>query len=175
MSNQNRYIEFDLPEILIDQIHEKCLLIEKCYSNINLNFIPMNKKNLHMTVCFLGELSKNIKNDKKSKIDELSHIIQNYPKVNGLEFVKYSLFSIKNNLIVAEFKLPQNQTKNIIRLKSEMEKYGSSHEQYFTPHITLGKIMNCKGNFTIDLLLIPRIQYEIIDNLSLKLNKENKK
>jgi 2'-5' RNA ligase len=162
--NKNRYIAFNLPNNLKQELYETGQWIKENYKEIN--FIPMEYNDIHMTVCFLGELSKNIKENKKAKILELEEKINNIPPINNMRFNKFDLFSPKKNLIVAHFILPTHIIEQIIKIKQSFISYGAPNEIFYEPHITLGKIMNCNSSINIDLSKIPLLQINRIDNLN---------
>jgi hypothetical protein len=87
-----------------------------------------------------------------------------------MTFSKYELFSQKKNLIVAHFSLHNNIKKNIIKFKNSFVEYGAPYEDFYEPHITIGKIMNCNSNTKVDLSCIKNLDNNIIYNLKLKLN-----
>jgi 2'-5' RNA ligase len=162
--NKNRYIAFNLPNNLKQELYDIAQWINTHYKEIN--FIPMEFNDIHMTMCFLGELSKNIKDNKKAKILELEEKIRNIPTINNMKFNKFDLFSVKKNLIVAHFTLPKHTIDQIIKLKQSFIIYGAPNELFYEPHITLGKIMNCNSSVNIDLSEIPLPQTNIIHNLT---------
>jgi 2'-5' RNA ligase len=162
--NKNRYIAFNLPDNLKRELYDTAQWIKENYKEIN--FIPMEYGDIHMTMCFLGELSKNIKENKRAKILELEEKIRDIPPINNMKFNKFDLFSPKKNLIVAHFVLPKQTTDQIIKLKQSFITYGAPNELFYEPHVTLGKIMNCNSSINIDLSKIPLLEINRIDNLS---------
>jgi 2'-5' RNA ligase len=63
---------------------------------------------------------------------------------NILEFDSFSLFGSHQNLIVAKFKCVNSNDfiNKMITFKRMFCQIGAKEENYFTPHITLGKINN---------------------------------
>lgn len=168
MSNKIRYICFQLPDETIQEMYNVGKWIEE--NSQEYKFIPMDYNQVHMTVCFLGDLSKNLKDNKKAKMDQIQTIINDFPEINQLTFSGYELFSIKQNLIVAKFNLPEKTKKQIIEFKKMFVEYGAPLENYFTPHITLGKLMNKSDSGGFDCSKIPMPETIVINQLKCKLN-----
>ena len=57
MVNKNNYIAFELDNTIIQQFYT----IGQELNKVIENFCPFELEQIHMTVCFLGELSKKIK------------------------------------------------------------------------------------------------------------------
>ena len=168
MPNNNNYIGFDLDFNTSNQFY---LIGQEISSKID-NFCPFELEQIHMTVCFFGELNKRIKTNKKETFEKLHLDINNFTGIGNLEFDSYQLFGSKNNLIVAKFKISKSDEKKIIQFKQYCSKtYGAPDEDYFTPHITLGKILhyNDSNPINIDKLNISKPDYNIIFNPKLKL------
>lgn len=132
-------------------------------------FIPMEATSVHMTICFLGSV---LETDRKNKTVIVNNEIENFSEQFAgkvLEFEEFSLFpDTKKNLIVAKFKCvdkKDNFCQNIIKFKKEFTKIGTNEENYFVPHITLGKIQNMsiKNINIVEPLLseLPRIEQNI--------------
>jgi|SaaInlStandDraft_6_1057023.scaffolds.fasta_scaffold17757_3 2'-5' RNA ligase len=163
------YISLNLSEEFAEYVAEICLKIQKIIKNeTGYEFNPMRKTGVHMTICFLGKIKKygdlNMKFIEEKK-EEFSN------KFDGitLEFDDYKIFS-RGNLIVAAFKcknISNNKFVNdIIEYKNSFVNNGANEENYFTPHLTLGKIQNVpkKGpnfNFSDLLKSAPVIQQSI--------------
>jgi 2'-5' RNA ligase len=170
LHNKNRYVAFKLPEDLVGELYEIGLWIRD--NNPDITFIPMDYEQIHMTVCFLGELSKNLIGNKKQKIQEIEQAINDFPEINQVIFDKYELFSVKQNLIVAKFIISEETKKKIIKFKKQFVQYGAPNEDFYVPHCTLGKIMNCNENtvFTTECCSsIPRITITELHHLKCKL------
>ena len=168
MPNNNNYIAFDLDYDIINQFY----LISQEISTKIENFCPFEFEQIHMTVCFLGELGKRIKINKKETFEKLNYDVINFDEIENLIFDSYELFGSKNNLIVAKFKISKSDEKKIIQFKQYCSKiYGAPNEDYFTPHITLGKILNYneKNHIDITKLNISKPIINTITNPKLKL------
>lgn len=148
MPNNNNYVAFDLDFDVINQFY----LISQEISTKIENFCPFEFEQIHMTVCFLGELGKRIKTNKKETFEKLNLDINNFDGIGNLIFDSYELFGSKNNLIVAKFKISKSDEKKIIQFKQYCSKsYGAPNENYYAPHITLGKILNYNEKNPIDI------------------------
>lgn len=168
MPNNNYYIGFDLEFEIINQFY---LIGQEISTKID-NFCPFELEQIHMTVCFLGELGKKIKTNKKQTFENLHLDINNFSEISNLIFDSYELFGSKNNLIVAKFKISKSDEKKIIQFKQYCSKtYGAPDEDYYTPHVTLGKILYHNDSKTIDInnLNINKPMIPIINKPKLKL------
>jgi 2'-5' RNA ligase len=168
MPNKNNYVAFQLDNTIIEQYYMIGQEINKTIDN----FSPFELDQIHMTVCFLGDLSKKIKINGKKILEQLDISIKTQPETSSLEFDSFELFGTKNNLIVARFKISNKEREKIIQFKKYCsDNYGAPLEDYFTPHITLGKILhfnesNCPDLFTIQ---IPRPKITKLGTVSMKL------
>ena len=161
MVNKNNYIAFELDNTIIQQFYT----IGQELNKVIENFCPFELEQIHMTVCFLGELSKKIKIDKRKTFDQLMECIQNQPEITSLEFDSFELFGTKNNLIVAKFKISKKEQEKIIQFKKYCsENYQAPDEDYYIPHITLGKILYYNQTNQLDLSKIA-IEYPLITKL----------
>lgn len=148
MPNNNKYIAFELNSEIVEEFYN---IGQNISTQIN-NFSPFEIDQIHMTVCFLGELFKKIKTNKKEILENLLNEIKNYPQIKTLVFDCYELFGNKNNLIVAKFKMSKSEEKNIIELKKYYSsKFNVPLEDFYVPHITLGKILNMSEKNKINL------------------------
>jgi 2'-5' RNA ligase len=145
--NKNKFIAFHLSDEILDDYYN----VVESITSLMPNFIPMERDNLHMTVCYLGDIYRNLRQQKnilvKDKISELENKINEFNetnKISGIIFDSFELFSEKQNLIVAKFRFASdkpNDKKQIIDLKKYFsENFFAPNEDYFEPHITLGKI-----------------------------------
>ena len=148
MPNNNNYIAFDLD---FNTKNEFYLIAQEISSKIE-NFSPFELDQIHMTVCFLGELNKKIKINKKETFDKLQSEINNFAEIGNLIFNSFELFGSKNNLIVAKFKMSKSDENKIIKFKQYCSKtYGAPDENFYVPHITLGKILHYNETNKIDV------------------------
>ncbi len=142
MSNKNKYIKFDLPDTIISEIWE---VGQEIATSLGTHFSPYEKQEIHMTVCFLGNLSKNLGTDsnKKQKYIEIDQMIDDFNKVpvKGITFLEYQLFGQRKNLLVAVFDMNKEDKDRILAFKQQFVRFGAPNENYFTPHITVGKIL----------------------------------
>lgn len=168
MPNSNNYIAFDLDNVICQEFYD---IGQNIFAKLE-NFSPFELNQVHMTVCFLGELSKKIKTNKKETFENLLTEIHDFPPICTLEFDSYQLFGSKNNLVVAKFKMSKADEKKIIDLKKYYtDKFQAPKENYYTPHITLGKILNMNGENKIDLdsLNLPKPSNLKLGSISMKL------
>jgi len=168
MPNSNSYVAFDLTADIQEQFYD----ISNQFASKIENFKPFEKEQIHMTVCFLGELSKKIPKDKKQTIEKLNVDIKNFEPINSLKFVGYELFGPKNNLIVARFSMCKTEEAKIIKFKSDCtEKYGAPNENFYVPHITLGKIQFANETNTVNIskLNVPNPEITNISSVKFKL------
>lgn len=130
MVNSNSYICIDIPNDIKEILHQYALRVK----DINPNFKPMSKENIHMTFVFLGE----------RKYKEVLNIKQYLDQIKNIELIlkfdKISLFPpSKENLLIFQFKINElllrNKILNFLQIEDE-----------FLPHITLGKYVGKKDN-----------------------------
>lgn len=130
MVNSNSYICIDIPNDIKEILHQYALRVK----DINPNFKPMGKENIHMTFVFLGE----------RKYKEVLNIKQYLDQIKNIELIlkfdKVSLFPpSKENLLIFQFKINElslrNKILNFLQIEDE-----------FLPHITLGKYVGKKDN-----------------------------
>lgn len=154
---KTNFVALDLTHDFRNEIHQICVQIKEQIKDYE--FIPMDEENLHMTLCFLGSVLMENRKNKMLTIDCNGQIFANEFGGKILEFDQYSLFpDSKKNLIVAKFKCSdKNFIADMIKFKKMFCKIGAKEENYFTPHVTLGKIQGVKANANIDLSSIPRI------------------
>jgi len=150
------YIKLDLPNDLQQEVYEIGNWIRD--NNKDFIFEPMEYDGIHMTIAFLVNIMKG------TKIEDDINLIMNkfnfakYQNMN-IGFSNYDLFpETKQNLIVAKFNVSQEFTNDIIKIQKEFCKFGIVQDKYyFTPHITMGKIMHKNEKTKIDLGKIPPI------------------
>jgi len=124
------FIAIDLPKEIKDELYN----IQK---NLNKGFAKIkwvSKKNLHLTLKFLGETEVDI-----DEIDEKLQKIK-FDKFN-LELDKFGFFS--NNDKVNVLWVGVKPKENLINLQQEVdsELFGLfKKDQRFTPHLTLGRV-----------------------------------
>jgi 2'-5' RNA ligase len=158
---KSQFIKFDLPENNINEINNIILQINYIY---DFDFAPMEKNDIHMTLCFMGCIFGNYFENKKEVINKIQNYIDNF-NLNDeiLEFDSYQLFpKNKQNLIVATFKLSPKLLKKIMEFKKLFVQFGIKKELTFIPHITLGKIQNKNDKIKVDLSKIPKPKLNII-------------
>ena len=130
------YVKFYLDEpAIMDSLNSIITIADK----INIRFDPMEPQQLHMTVVFLGNIMKGmLKQDR----EELIKIINNFD-LGGDElftFNGYEFFGNKKNLLIAKYSAKKSVINKIIEFKKKFYQYGAIDEDFFVPHITLGKI-----------------------------------
>jgi 2'-5' RNA ligase len=147
IGNKNKFIAFNLSEEILDDYYNIVYKILELMPK----FIPMERDNLHMTVCYLGDVYRNLRQqknilikDKMSELDNKINELNETSKISGIIFHSFELFGEKQNLVVAKFCFSPNNSndkKRIIDLKKYFStNYFAPNEDYFEPHITLGKI-----------------------------------
>lgn len=70
MPNKNNYIAFNLDHQTINDFYK---ISQELSQKIN-NFVPFELEQIHLTVCFLGELGKKIKTNKKETFEKLLNL-----------------------------------------------------------------------------------------------------
>ncbi len=167
MPNNNNYVAFEFN----DEIKQEYFTISQEISTQIENFVPFELDQIHMTVCFLGELGKKLKNNYKQSINQINEKLQNFDIINSIEFSHYELFGTKNNLIVAIFKISNSEKNKLIELKKDFaNKYDAPKEDFYVPHITLGKIQfyDSTKPFDIKKLLLNKPNHLKLTNLKMK-------
>jgi len=168
------YVKFTLQEIMMENLHKIAIWIKNnCH---NINFIPIDKINIHITLCFLGDIIKNYHVDKKLRLKEIHTVINKFNTFlsnsdlpNNLIFEKYDLFpESKQNLIVAKFKCSEKFMDTIIEFKKQFIIFGINDNKIFVPHVTLGKIQFKYINTHINLCAIPTENIGLIKILGCK-------
>jgi len=101
-----------------------------------------------MTLCFLGQILNKGRKEKMVICDDNFRHFREYFSGNILEFDEFSLFGTHQNIIVVKFKCKNNKNfiHKMIKFKKMFCQIGANEENYFTPHITLGKINNFNPN-----------------------------
>lgn len=159
------YLALNLEHDFTKEVKQVCDKIQEVLKEKGYEFIPMEQENLHMTLVFLGSI---LNTDRNNKIKE---IVPKICKFEGdfnekiLEFDNFELFpNEKRNLVVAKFKCnDRNFVSDMIKFKKSFCAMGAKEENYFTPHITLGKIQNIKPDKKVSGLLpfFPKITSNI--------------
>lgn len=148
------YIALNLEYEFIEQLKIICDDIKNILNVNGYDFIPMDKQNLHMTLVFLGSVLQVNRNNKIKIVENNILNFENQFNDKILEFDRFELFPTeKKNLIVAKFKCSDKKfISNMIFYKKTFTVLDAKEENYFTPHITLGKIPNIKPNNNIESL-----------------------
>jgi 2'-5' RNA ligase len=136
------YISLDLDYTFTEEVCNVCLEIQQLIKSHE--FIPMEQHSLHMTLCFLGD---SLQTDRKNKMKIVNEQMENFSGLfcdQFLTFDKFSLFpETKKNLVVAIFKSNDvSFIQKMTNFKREFVRIGAKEEDFFVPHITLGKIQN---------------------------------
>jgi hypothetical protein len=76
----NNYIAFDLNWNMSNQFY---LIVQEISNKID-NFCPFELEQIHIIVCFLGELGKRIKTNKKETFEKLQMDMNNFTPINNL-------------------------------------------------------------------------------------------
>ena len=143
--------------------------IKKIQNKINIDAKPVDSKNLHFTLQFLGEIS-----------DTISQQI-----INALNTINFSSFKI-NLKGVGAFPKPkfprviwigtdENGGNMLIQLAKKIEKVleplGFSPDKSFKPHITIFRIKSKVGDITKELDSQKMTEFGIQEIISFKLKK----
>jgi 2'-5' RNA ligase len=148
------FIQFQLEEKLKDEMYT---VVKSMETALSTNFKPMKREHLHMTAAFLHKFPQE---NNKEYFRIVRNMIKDYRMKYTLKFKKYSLFGEGKNILVAEYETPIELKREILNLKMKLYEMGlCEYEEYFTAHITLGKIMDTTHARmqTIDKVLIPNI------------------
>ncbi len=99
-----------------------------------------------MTLVFFGSILNTNRENKMNFIESHIKLFEKKFSKYILEFDEYSLFpESKENLIVMKLKCTNsNFINDIIKYKQLFCSIGAPNENYFTPHITLGKLKKPK-------------------------------
>lgn len=133
---KNNFIALNIDNELLDEMYLK---IQELKQKIG-NFSPYKKSDLHMTLCFLGTI---LKTDRNLKMIEITKNMESFSDQHSGKILVFDSFDIFKNLIVVKFKCEENPEKfvgDVIQFKQSFVNIGAKKENYFTPHITLGKI-----------------------------------
>lgn len=142
---KTNYIALKLDDDFVDTIYDICRMIRDKLNNEHIgDFVPMDLENIHMTLCFFGHI---LSEDRKNKMTFVNKKITEFKTMfsgNVLSFDNYVVFGRHKNLLVATFKCINNPkfTDKMIEFKKMFCEIGAIEENYFTAHITLGKINN---------------------------------
>lgn len=147
---KNNFVALSLKDDLVADAHRACLeTFDKIneYTDNKIKFLPMGKSDIHMTVCFLGQILNENRKEKMVICNNNFEYFRKHLNGNVLEFDKFSLFGTHRNLIVAKFKCNNKKfIDKMIEFKRMFCQIGAKKEDYFTPHITIGKINNFVPN-----------------------------
>lgn len=148
------YLALNLENSFTTELKIICDNIQSILNSQGYDFIPMEQDDLHMTLVFLGSVLSQDRNNKMKEIVLNIVKFEEQFKDKTLEFDSFELFpSEKRNLIVAKFKCSSSTfIKDMILYKKSFTNIGAKEENYFTPHITLGKIQCVKSDNNIDTL-----------------------
>ena len=143
--------------------------IKKIQDKINIDAKPVETKNFHFTLQFLGEISKDIK----------------YKIIQALHTIEFSSFSVTLKGVGAfpKLKFPrviwigtdENGGNMLIQLSKKVEKVmeplGFFSDKPFKPHITIFRIKKKIGDITNELESQKVIDFGIQEISSIKLKK----
>ncbi len=132
------YVKFQMDNSL-DQIVKSLELINLIAKESNINFDPMEPHQIHMTVVFLGNIMKGMQ---KQSRDKLIQTINSFDLANDelFTFEGFDFFGNNNNLLIAKFSVKKTIINKIIEFKKQFTQFGAIQEDFFVPHITLGKV-----------------------------------
>lgn len=132
-------------------LHRCARNIEAVLSEEDVSMKSMDYDKIHMTIVFLGSAMKGMQKEVRKSVIRLIDTFHCADAVLTLDH--YELFGREKNLLVACFTGPPEFVECVIRHKSLYERYGAKKEDFFTPHITLGKI-HSTTNHEVDLALL---------------------
>jgi 2'-5' RNA ligase len=123
-----------------------------------------------MTVVFLGDIMKGMKKTDREALYIAVNAFDLGDTAGIMAFDSFEFFGKHRNLLIAKFKAPQYVIDHIITYKKQFVKFGAVEEDFFLPHITLGKLSSnaslpnemsdgCEGSLlrTLQGLTIPQI------------------
>jgi len=153
------FIKLELDNKIVNEIYQKGEFIKNILLKENINFCNMDCTDVHMTICFLGKISKDKKN-----LEKIINIVNSFEnnKLDELVFEKFELFpESKKNLIVAKYKMTPKLKKYLSDFQKKFEEYNNDKYDDFVPHITIGKIQNKNDKMIINLNEIPKLVQNI--------------
>jgi 2'-5' RNA ligase len=162
------YIKLDLSEDTTMSLHDLTLSIKNMFDSTGNSFEPMDYNGLHMTLVFLGDILKK-RGVMPINMTQFNNVLSDTPFCNKnlmLTSDKLCLFGRHKNLVVLTFECDKEFIKSIINYKSSFVQFGAKEERYFTPHITLGKIMYKKDDIDLSTICIPPIKI-IVNSVTL--------
>lgn len=135
------YIKFQLDEdSLLPSLVEVLFRITAFAAEHHLRFDAMPAHQLHMTVVFLGDIMKGMKKTDREALTVEVNRFDLKESVGLLTFESFEFFGKHQNLLIAKFSTSEAVTKQIIAFKKQFVQFGAIEEDFFLPHITLGKL-----------------------------------
>lgn len=150
------FIAINLPSNVKDYLYDLCKEITS--NNIKVNWI--HKKNLHLTLKFIGEVED-------SRVNEIKD------RLNHIEYEKFSLNLdtvgvFPNNNFIRIIWIGVNPEEKVIELQKKIDSSLLdlfSKDQRFDAHLTIGRVKNTKNKEEfikkIKDIKIEKIQFEV--------------
>ncbi len=114
--------------------------IVKIQSEFNIRATPVNKKNMHFTLLFLGEITEDAAASVKKALDTIS-----FKKID-VNFTHVGAFPNPRSPRVIWIGVDDTSSKQLVDLASQVEKklapLGFRSDKPFKPHLTIFRIKN---------------------------------
>jgi len=132
--------------------------------NHHIRFDPISPEQIHMTVVFLGNIMKGMQKQQRALLMNVTNSLYIDPAI-AFTFAGLELFGNHQNLLIAKFSTAKTNIDTIISFKKKFECFGTRPEDFFVPHITLGKISstssevnNILGHLTFPTILVNKVK-----------------
>lgn len=114
--------------------------IVKIQSEFNIRATPVNKKNMHFTLLFLGEITEDAAANVKKALDTIS-----FKKID-VNFTHVGAFPNPRSARVIWIGVDETSSKQLVELALQVEKklapLGFRSDKPFKPHLTIFRIKN---------------------------------
>ena len=145
------FVAVNLPKEAKDYLFN----LKKQVKEAKINWV--HKKNLHLTLIFLGEITEEQLNQLKEKLKEIKF------KPIKANLLKLGFFPNQNNPKCIWVSLEPAKEINQLQLLVDQETIGMAHnEQKFVSHITIGRLKSIKNKKTFQKSL-DELEMEKID------------
>ncbi|HJW20737.1 MAG TPA: RNA 2',3'-cyclic phosphodiesterase [Candidatus Nitrosotalea sp.] len=124
------------------EIQDESILdaIVKIQSEFNIRATPVNKKNMHFTLLFLGEITEDAAANVKKALDTIS-----FKKID-VNFTHVGAFPNPRSARVIWIGVDETSSKQLVELALQVEKklapLGFRSDKPFKPHLTIFRIKN---------------------------------
>ncbi|RDJ32001.1 MAG: RNA 2',3'-cyclic phosphodiesterase [Crenarchaeota archaeon] len=143
--------------------------IKKIQSEFNINAKPVEIKNIHFTLQFLGEIDENKLNQVKDALERISF------ESFDVTFTNMGAFPKAKFPRVVWIGVDEDSGKNLIELAKKVESslspLGFSSDKPFTPHVTIFRIKNRPNDITEELKRYKNVRFGIQNVQNFKLKK----